>query len=203
MRFRINLRRNPLEVHLLSECSGKVLMAQDHKMRSLHSSCRKTNLTTTSSQVHPYRLQNSSWYQVVVRTMLVCFLMSVSPKICSLLLLDCLPCEVSSSWYPWKEGCIVLEGRGLDVATDPEDVKPSPHFRRSGRRVMRHPIQCARPSSTIDQIMDGTMTSGIISLALSPYTNRTCHLHRGSVVFPTPIRYLKRIMVAMLALMLR
>jgi hypothetical protein len=37
---------------------------------------------------------------------------------------------------------MVLEGRGSDVATDPEDVKLSPQSRRSGRRVMTPNAMC-------------------------------------------------------------
>jgi hypothetical protein len=38
-------------------------------------------------------------------------------------------------------------------------VNPIPQCRRNGRRVMRHAMQCARLSSTIDQIKAGTMAS--------------------------------------------
>jgi hypothetical protein len=49
----------------------------------------------------------------------------------------------------------------LEGSEVPEDVNPIPRCRRNGRSVIRHPRHCARPSSTIDQIMAGTMASTI------------------------------------------
>lgn len=92
-------------------------------------------------------------------TTCVCFMMSPCPNILSSLLVDTLCPSLESRTYPWKDALVGrralnLCGLCLGVGKD-----PSWNFRRSGRRVMTHPMTMDRPASIADQVTVGTMLS--------------------------------------------